>query len=184
MGKPQKHKQDQISFNFFFSHFRPVSNLKDNHFWQFLQDWATFYIYRDDQTTARIHKKIWHLGNVPLLNRTCLWSFNSIGLPLRPWEFPEKATATQRQADRQTDCPKHFSRRFESCTFQSRSYLDVDFLHDDNPSMGHGSKKCWKQSFPIQDTSLKWDKTKLIALVFQWFSHVFISCFIAHIQYT
>jgi len=34
----------------------------------------------------------------------------------------------------------HFSRRFEGFTSQIRSYLVVDFLHDANPSMGHGSK--------------------------------------------
>jgi len=32
-----------------------------------------------------------------------------------------------------------FSRRFEGCTSQIRSYVEVDFLHDAK-SMGHGSK--------------------------------------------
>jgi len=44
------------------------------------------------------------------------------------------------QQDRQTDThfrivQNHFSRRFEGCTSQIRSYLEVDFLHDANTSI-------------------------------------------------
>jgi len=40
---------------------------------------------------------------------------------------------TARQTDRHTHrriVQNHFSRRFEGCTSQIRSYLEVDFLHD------------------------------------------------------
>ena len=47
-----------------------------------------------------------------------------------------------RRTDRQTDThthrrivQNHFSRRFEGCTSQIRSYLEVDFLHDANTSI-------------------------------------------------
>jgi len=58
-----------------------------------------------------------------------------------------------RQTDGHTDkrvVHNHFSQRFEGCTSQSRSYLELNFLHDDNTSidmevkwleetvMGHG----------------------------------------------
>ena len=45
---------------------------------------------------------------------------------------------TDGQTDRQTDrriVQNHFSRRFGGCTFQIRSYLEVDFLHDANTSI-------------------------------------------------
>jgi len=42
---------------------------------------------------------------------------------------------TDRQTDTQTDCPKPLSRRFEGCTSQIRSYLEVDVLHDANTSI-------------------------------------------------
>jgi len=64
---------------------------------------------------------------------------------------------TDGQTGRQTHrriVQNHFSRRFESCTSQIRSYLVVDFLHDANtsidmevklpeaivPKVGHGPK--------------------------------------------
>ena len=57
---------------------------------------------------------------------------------------------SDRQTDRQTDgrtdgrtdrqthrriVQNNFSRRFEGCTSQIRSYLEVDFLHDANTSI-------------------------------------------------
>ena len=45
---------------------------------------------------------------------------------------------TDRQTDRRTHrriVQNHFSRRFEGCTSQIRSYLEVDFLHDANTSI-------------------------------------------------
>jgi len=45
---------------------------------------------------------------------------------------------SDRQTDRQTHrriVQNHFSRRFEGCTLQIRSYLEVDFLHDANASI-------------------------------------------------
>ena len=69
-----------------------------------------------------------------------------------------ESSREKQQQDGQTDRPihrriveNHFSRRFEGCTSQIRSYLEVDFLHDANASfdmevkwleetvMGHGS---------------------------------------------
>ena len=41
---------------------------------------------------------------------------------------------TDRQADRRI-VQNPFSRRFEGCTSQIRSYLEVDFLHDVNTSI-------------------------------------------------
>jgi len=53
-----------------------------------------------------------------------------------------ESSREKRQQDRQTDkqtnrriVQNHFSRRFEGCTYQSRSYLEVDFLHDANTSI-------------------------------------------------
>jgi len=49
---------------------------------------------------------------------------------------------TDRQTDGRTDrqthrrvVQNHFSRRFEGCTSQIRSYLKLDFLHDANASI-------------------------------------------------
>jgi len=45
---------------------------------------------------------------------------------------------TDKQLDRQTHrqvVQNHFSRRFECCTSQIRSYLEVVFLHDANTSI-------------------------------------------------
>ena len=42
---------------------------------------------------------------------------------------------TDGQTDTQMDRPKPLYRRFEGCTSQIRSYLEVDFLHDANTSI-------------------------------------------------
>ena len=53
-----------------------------------------------------------------------------------------ESSREKRQQDRQTARQTHrrivqnlFSRRFEGCTSQIRSYLEVDFLHDANTSI-------------------------------------------------
>jgi len=51
MGKPQKHKRNQISFCLILAP-RPIleTNASDN----FLQDWATLYVHKDDKTTVKV----------------------------------------------------------------------------------------------------------------------------------
>ena len=57
--------------------------------------------------------------------------------------YARESSREKRQQDRRTDrrtdrhthrriVQNHFSRRFEGCTSQIRSYLEVDFLHDAN----------------------------------------------------
>ena len=49
-----------------------------------------------------------------------------------------ESSREKRQQDRQTDrriVQNYFSRRFEGCTSQIWSYLEVDFLHDANTSI-------------------------------------------------
>jgi len=56
--------------------------------------------------------------------------------------YVRESSREKPQKDRHTDdCPKHFSRRSEGCTFKIQFYLEVDFSHDANTSMGHGSNK-------------------------------------------
>jgi len=50
------------------------------------------------------------------------------------WEKRQQDRQTDRQTHRRT-VPNHFSRRFEGCISQIRSYLEVDFLHDANTSI-------------------------------------------------
>ena len=50
----------------------------------------------------------------------------------------DRRSDTDRYIDRQTHrriVQNHFSRRFDGCTSQIRSYLEVDFLHDANTSI-------------------------------------------------
>ena len=52
--------------------------------------------------------------------------------------YARESSREKRQQDRQTHrriVQNHFSRRFEGCTSQIRSYLEVDFLHDANTSI-------------------------------------------------
>ena len=65
-------------------------------------------------------------------------------------EKRQEDSRSDRETDRQTDgrtdgqtdththrriVQNHFSRRFEGCTSQIRSYLEVDFFHDANTSI-------------------------------------------------
>jgi len=56
--------------------------------------------------------------------------------------YARESSREKRQQDRRSDrqthrriVKNHFSRRFEGCTSQIRSYLEVDFLHDANTSI-------------------------------------------------
>jgi len=52
--------------------------------------------------------------------------------------YARESSREKRQQDRHTHTDivqNHFSRRFEGCTSQIRSYLKLDFLHDANTSI-------------------------------------------------
>jgi len=51
MGKPQKHKRNRISFCPVLG---PCLTLWRVTSGNFLEDWATFYVYKDDKTTAKV----------------------------------------------------------------------------------------------------------------------------------
>jgi len=64
--------------------------------------------------------------------------------------YARESLREKRQQDRQTDrhtdrriVQNHFSRRFEGCASQIRSYLEVDFLHDANTSIDMEVKLKW-----------------------------------------
>jgi len=63
----------------------------------------------------------------------------------------------------------YYSLRFKGCTFQIWSYLKLDFLHDANTSMGHGSKVTHRRLYATSEvtwsTSIsKGDITAICAL--------------------
>ena len=71
-----------------------------------------------------------------------------------------ESSREKRQQDRQTDgrterqthrrtVQNHFSRRFEGCTSEIRSYLEVDFLHDANTSIDMEVKQLYKKRHTI-----------------------------------
>ena len=65
---------------------------------------------------------------------------------------------TIRRTDRQTHrriVQNHFSRRFEGCTSQIRSYLEVDFFHDANTSIDMEVKTLTWENKKIRDETPK-----------------------------
>jgi len=51
MGKPEKHKRKYVS-----SHLMPVSHLGNTCSRHFFDNWATFFVEKDDQTTMELRK--------------------------------------------------------------------------------------------------------------------------------
>jgi len=60
------------------------------------------------------------------------------------YQFLWRKTATDTQT---RIVHNHFSQRFEGSTSQIRSYLELEFSHDANTSMGHGSKNARSNVF-------------------------------------
>ena len=97
----------------------------------------------------------------------------SIGLPLRPWEFAEKATARQtdghtdrwahKQTNTQTGCPKPLLSTFWRLYIPNPVSSQTRFLHDANTSIDievkslcHSNKYLWhwqSRFVPIQTTT-------------------------------